>query len=237
MTDIEVPTRTLVEIRNLEAGYGRLKVLKGISLDVTSGEILGIIGHNGAGKSTLLKTIAGVLETTNGTIRFIRGPEPGTDEPISVAMVPQGLAVFPRMTVQENLEVPAVARRDKTGLASLEEIFEIFPPLKLRIGQMAGTMSGGEQRMLAVGMALRLAPELLLLDEPSLGLAPNLVTRIMESVDEARERFGSTLIIVEQNLDALLHRADRLVAIRQGIVVWEGDPASISDVRELWEHY
>ena len=229
------PTQTLIEVRDLEAGYGRLRVLKGIDLDVTTGELLGIIGHNGAGKSTLLKVVAGVLGIMGGTIRFPNEHGGNNKRRTRVAMVPQGLAIFPRMTVRENLEVPALTHKE--SLVPVKEIFEIFPPLQERITQTAGTMSGGEQRMLAVGMALRLAPELLLLDEPSLGLAPKLVTRIMESVDEARERFGSTVVIVEQNLDALLNRADRMIAIRQGIIAWEGDPASISDVRDLWEHY
>ena len=229
------PTQALIQVRDLEAGYGRLRVLKGIDLDVTTGELLGIIGHNGAGKSTLLKAMAGVLGIMSGTIRFPNEHGGNSKRRTRVAMVPQGLAIFPRMTVRENLEVPALTRRE--SLVPVKEIFEIFPPLQERMSQTAGTMSGGEQRMLAVGMALRLAPELLLLDEPSLGLAPNLITRIMESVDEARARFGSTVVIVEQNLDALLRKADRMIAIRQGIVAWEGDPARISDVRELWEHY
>lgn len=230
-------SKPLVEIRQLKAGYGTLRVLTDVNFDIISGELLGIIGHNGAGKSTLLKTIAGVLEPESGTVRFVGNNNGGHEADASVAMVPQGLAVFPRMTVRDNLAVPGIAVRDKDSLVPVEEIFEIFPVLEERPSQIAGTMSGGEQRMLAVGMALRLAPDLLLLDEPSLGLAPNLVTRIMKSVDEARRRFDSTVVVVEQNLDALLSRADRLLAIRQGQVAWEGVPSAISDVRELWAHY
>lgn len=233
--DLETRSRDLVTIEGLVAGYGDLQVLKGVNTSIHEGELLGIVGHNGAGKSTLLNVIAGVLPPRSGRVHFDDvGDAPGG---VRVAMVPQSLAVFPRMSVRENLEIPRIANRSNPNLVAVEEIFELFPALKTRINQTAGTLSGGEQRMLAVGMALRLAPHLLLLDEPSLGLAPNLVVRIMESVDEARRRFQSTVVIVEQNLEALLERADRILAIRQGEVIWQGTPGEISDTRKLWELY
>ena len=236
---VAVAAPPLVRIRGLGAAYGRLEVLRGIDLDVREGEFLGVIGHNGAGKSTLLKVIAGILPATRGSV------EVNTTRPVSdggriserIAMVPQGLAVFPRMTVAENLEVPRVAVRNAAELLPLGEIYELFPVLRERGGQTAGTLSGGEQRMVAIGMALRLAPRLLLLDEPSLGLAPKIAIRITEAVDEVRRRLGSTVVVVEQNLDVLLRRAERLVAIRQGAVVWEGDPGAIGDLRNLWQYF
>lgn len=221
----------LLEVDAVSAGYGALEVLRGINLKIFEGELLGVVGHNGAGKSTLLKVIAGVLRPTGGTMN-------SRDDVLSTtALVPESLAVFPRMTVRENLDIPTIAPAASGQLLPLDEIYSLFPVLKDRVRQTAGTMSGGEQRMLAVGMALRMAPDLLLLDEPSLGLAPNLVTDIMEAVDTARRRLDSTVVVVEQNLDALLARADRVVALRQGEVIWEGGPDTLQDTSRLWELY
>jgi branched-chain amino acid transport system ATP-binding protein len=230
MTTVPEPataTRDLVRVEGLVAGYGSFDVLRSIDLRVRDGELLGIIGHNGAGKSTLLRVIAGVLSPVNGTV-----VAPGR-----IGLVPQGMSVFPHMTVAENLTVPELARRRGSELVPVDDVLAMFPVLGERLKQAAGNLSGGEQRMLAIGMALRLAPELLLLDEPSLGLAPLLVRQIMEAVDEHRRTHGYTVIIVEQNLDVLLRRADRLVAIRQGSIVWQGQAGEVADTRALWEHF
>jgi branched-chain amino acid transport system ATP-binding protein len=230
MTTVPQPAtaaRDLVRIEGLVAGYGSFDVLRSIDLAVRDGELLGIIGHNGAGKSTLLRVIAGVLSPVSGTV-----VAPGR-----IGLVPQGMSVFPHMTVAENLTVPELARRRGSELVPVGDVLAMFPVLGERLKQAAGNLSGGEQRMLAIGMALRLGPELLLLDEPSLGLAPLLVRQIMEAVDEHRRTHGYTVIIVEQNLDVLLRRADRLVAIRQGAIVWQGQAGEVADTRALWEHF
>lgn len=229
-----LPTpQPIVTMKKIVAGYGTFDVLRGIDLAVTDGELLGVIGHNGAGKSTLLKVMAGFLPPTSGVVE-----QPTTSgRPLRIGLVPQGLSVFPRMTVDENLRVPELAQKSGGQFVPIDEVLDMFPVLRDRSGQAAGNLSGGEQRMLAIGMALRLGPELLLLDEPSLGLAPMLVRQIMQTVDEHRQRHGYTVLIVEQNLDVLLRRADRLVAVRQGEVVWSGLPGDVGDTRTLWEHF
>lgn len=223
----------IVTMKKIVAGYGTFDVLRRIDLTVTDGEMLGVIGHNGAGKSTLLKVMAGFLAPTSGAVEQ---PTAG-GRSLRIGLVPQGLSVFPRMTVDENLRVPELAQKRGGQFVPIDEVLDMFPVLRARSGQAAGNLSGGEQRMLAIGMALRLGPELLLLDEPSLGLAPILVRQIMETVDEHRQRHGYTVVIVEQNLDVLLRRADRLVAVRQGEVVWSGLPSDVGDTRVLWEHF
>ncbi|MDQ6525224.1 ATP-binding cassette domain-containing protein [Nocardioides sp. LHD-245] len=222
----------LVRLDGIVAGYGAFDVLQAVDLTVRDGELLGVIGHNGAGKSTLLKVIAGFLPPRSG--RVVSGAD---GRGLRVGLVPQGHAVFTKMTVAENLQVPELAARRGAPLIPVDEIHDMFPILRDRSTQAAGNLSGGEQRMLSIGMALRLGPELLLLDEPSLGLAPLLVKQIMEAVDEHRRQHGYTVLIVEQNLDVLLTRADRLVAIRQGAIVWDGRPADVEDIRGLWEHF
>jgi ABC-type branched-subunit amino acid transport system ATPase component len=223
----------IVKMTGIVAGYGAFDVLRGVNLSVMDGELLGVIGHNGAGKSTLLKVMAGFLPPQSGSVET---PRTGA-RPLRIGLVPQGTSVFARMTVAENLLVPELAQKGRGEFVPVDEIHEMFPVLRDRAGQAAGNLSGGEQRMLAIGMALRLGPELLLLDEPSLGLAPLLVRQIMETVDAHRRRHGYTVLIVEQNLDVLLRRADRLVAVRQGEVVWDGLPDDLNDVRGLWEHF
>jgi branched-chain amino acid transport system ATP-binding protein len=223
----------IVTMKKIVAGYGTFDVLRGIDLTVTDGELLGVIGHNGAGKSTLLKVMAGFLAPTSGVVE----QPTAAGRSLRIGLVPQGLSVFPRMTVDENLRVPELAQKSGGQFVPIDEVLDMFPVLRARSGQAAGNLSGGEQRMLAIGMALRLGPELLLLDEPSLGLAPMLVRQIMETVDEHRQRHGYTVLIVEQNLDVLLRRADRLVAVRQGEVVWSGLPSDVGDTRALWEHF
>ena len=227
------PPEPIVTMKRIVAGYGTFDVLRGIDLTVADGELLGVIGHNGAGKSTLLKVLAGFLSPTSG----IMEQPTASGRPLRIGLVPQGLSVFTRMTVDENLRVPELAQKAGGQFVPIDEVLDMFPVLRDRIAQAAGNLSGGEQRMLAIGMALRLGPELLLLDEPSLGLAPILVRQIMETVDEHRQRHGYTVLIVEQNLDVLLRRADRLVAVRQGEVVWSGLPSDVGDIRALWEHF
>lgn len=228
----EVAT-ALLRIEGLYAGYGSRTVLEDVAMEVANVEFVGVIGHNGAGKSTLLKVIAGFLTPRQGRVETASLD----GEKLRVGLVPQGLSVFPRMTVAENLQIPEIAGSSGASLVPVGEVVDLFPILGERLKQAAGNLSGGEQRMLAIAMALRLKPHLLLLDEPSLGLAPKLAHGIMDAVDEARRRYGYAVIVVEQNLDILLRRTDRLLAVRQGRIVWEGTAAQIADTRALWEHF
>lgn len=225
--------QVLLKVEGVSAAYDSHQVLEDVSLDVRDGEFLGIIGHNGAGKSTLLKVMASFMKVTAGHVNGASSN--GTN--IRIGMVPQGLSVFPRMTVAENLAIPELSAKGARDLVPVEEVIELFPILGERTSQAAGNLSGGEQRMVAIAMALRLEPQLLLLDEPSLGLAPMLAHGIVDAVDEARRRFGYSVVVVEQNLDILLRRTDRLLALRQGELVWEGKPDEITDTRTLWEHF
>lgn len=244
MTAVAMPsqkmtTRDLVlEVKGVSAAYGRKRVLHEVDLSVEAGEYVGVIGHNGAGKSTLLKVISGMIRPTQGSVRFgwVRAGEQWPNGRVrpGVAMVPQGRAVFPSMSVLDNLAVPVAARAGHGASLELRKIFELFPILEERKRQVAGTLSGGEQRMLAVGMAMRLLPKLLLLDEPSLGLGPVVVHRLMSVASSARTELDYSLIVVEQNLEALRRGADRLIGMRQGEVVWHGTTDDLANREQLW---
>jgi branched-chain amino acid transport system ATP-binding protein len=228
----------VLQVMGISAAYGRKRVLHDVDLRVASGEYIGIIGHNGAGKSTLLRVISGMLQPTLGSITLGWGHADqrwsyGRVRP-GVAMVPQGRAVFPSLSVLDNLAVPVAAGTGRRAALEISKVFELFPILEERGRQLAGTLSGGEQRMLAVGMALRMSPELLLLDEPSLGLSPVIVHRLMSVVSKARLELGYTMIVVEQNLEALRHGADRLIGMRQGAVVWHGTVEDLANHEQLW---
>ncbi|MEA2473615.1 MAG: branched-chain amino acid transport system ATP-binding protein, partial [Thermoleophilaceae bacterium] len=198
----------LLEVKDIHTFYGNIEALKGISLDVEEGEIVTLIGSNGAGKSTTLRSISGLSPPREGSIRFA-GREIGDTAPqdivkLGVALSPEGRHTFQRMTVRENLDLGAYLRNDKAEIASdLDRVFELFPRLKEREKQKAGTMSGGEQQMLAIGRALMARPKLLLLDEPGMGLAPILVERIYETIEEIN-RQGTTILLVEQNANFAL---------------------------------
>jgi len=220
----------MLEIRDLHTYYGHIHALKGISLDVEQGEIVTLIGSNGAGKSTTLKTISGLLNPRRGTISLngqtISGIPAHRVATLGVAQSPEGRRVFPRMTVRENLEMGAFAR-GTVDAADLDRVFELFPRLKERVAQKAGTMSGGEQQMLAIGRALMAHPTLLLLDEPSMGLAPILVEAIFGVVKDINAQ-GTTVLLVEQNALMALGVAHRGYVIQTGHIVLTDTAANLA---------
>jgi branched-chain amino acid transport system ATP-binding protein len=211
----------LLEVDGIHAHYGSIEALKGVSLTVDEGEVVTLIGSNGAGKSTTLRSISGLTPASTGTITF--GGEQITRVPAheivsrGIALVPEGRHCFPRMTVRENLDLGAFRRRGPTLGEDLERVFELFPRLQERERQKAGTMSGGEQQMLAIGRALMARPKLLMLDEPSMGIAPILVQRIYETIKEIN-RQGMTILLVEQNANYALELAARGYVLETGQV-------------------
>ncbi len=219
----------MLEIRDLNTYYGHIHALKGITLDVEQGEIVALIGSNGAGKSTTLKTISGLLSPRSGTITLngqkISGTPAHKVAAMGVAQSPEGRRIFPRMSVQENLEMGAFSH-GKVDPDDLERVFTLFPRLKERINQKAGTMSGGEQQMLAMGRALMARPSLLLLDEPSMGLAPMLVDTIFGIVREINAQ-GTTVLLVEQNALQALSIANRGYVIQTGKIVLTDDAPAL----------
>ena len=208
-------------VENLHAGYGPIDVLKGITLHVGAGEIVTVLGANGAGKSTALMTICGANPARQGVITF--AGQPITNQPVhaivrlGISQVPEGRRIFPRLTVRENLELGAFQRCDDIA-GDLERVFDLFPTLRERTGQLGGTLSGGEQQMLAIARALMARPKLLLLDEPSLGLAPLMVAKIFEII-RAINRQGTTILLVEQNANMALHIAQRGYVLETGRIV------------------
>jgi branched-chain amino acid transport system ATP-binding protein len=216
----------MLELADLRAGYGNIEALHGISLSVDEGEIVTLIGANGAGKTTTLMTICGIVRPRAGAIRF-RGRDIGgmaAHEIVALGLVqsPEGRKIFPKLTVMENLDMGAFVRRDKEGIAAdVKRVFELFPILGERRRQPGGTLSGGEQQMLAIGRALMARPKLLLLDEPSLGLAPMIVTRIFEVIRELNQG-GSTILLVEQNARMALKAAHRGYVLETGTISMSG---------------
>jgi branched-chain amino acid transport system ATP-binding protein len=220
----------MLELSDLHVRYGNIRALQGLSLRVEAGELVALIGSNGAGKSTTLRTISGLLRPTAGTITF-EGEDitrAATDRIVALGIshCPEGRRIFGSLTVGENLRLGAVSRSDRQAIdADLETVFELFPVLKERLGQVGGTLSGGEQQMLAIGRALMSRPRLLLLDEPSLGLAPLMVERIFATIAELKSR-GRTILLVEQNVHQALDVADRAYVVETGRTTLEG-PADI----------
>ena len=213
----------LLEVNELHTFYGNIEALKGVSLRVEEGECVTLIGSNGAGKSTTLRSISGLTPPRQGSIVF-DGTEIGEVPPQEIvergiSLSPEGRHVFPRMTVRENLDMGAYLRRDKDAIADdISRVFDLFPRLQERERQKAGTMSGGEQQMLAIGRALMARPKLLLLDEPSMGIAPILVERIYETIAEINEQ-GTTILLVEQNANYALGVSQRAYVLETGKVV------------------
>ena len=231
----------LLEIENIDVYYGAIHALKGLSLEVEEGSIVTLIGANGAGKTTTLKSISGVLRPKNGSIRFqgqdITKIAPEKIVGMGICHVPEGRRVFASMTVLENLEMGAYLRHDKDGIqADLDMVFERFPRLKERRKQLAGTLSGGEQQMLAIGRALMSRPQLLLMDEPSMGLAPILVQEIFDIIQDINSK-GTTILLVEQNANMALSIADKAYVIETGQIVLSGDAKELSQSEEVKKAY
>jgi branched-chain amino acid transport system ATP-binding protein len=217
----------LLELKDIHTYYGAIHALRGVTLHVDEGEIVTLIGSNGAGKSTTLRTISGLLRPREGSIQLagnrIDGKRPHEVVELGICQSPEGRRVFPRMSVYENLEMGAFARKDRSGLsADFERVFELFPRLKERRQQRAGTLSGGEQQMLAIGRALMAAPRVLLLDEPSMGLSPILVEQIFDIVVNINQQ-GTTVLLVEQNALMALNVAKRGYILQTGEIVLTGD--------------
>ena len=230
----------LLEVEDIHAHYGTIEALRGVSLTVEEGKVVTLIGSNGAGKSTTLRAISGLTPASSGTIRFAgeeitRAP---TEAIVArgVAMAPEGRHVFPRMSVRENLDLGAHRRRGDGIAEDLERVYSLFPRLKERERQKAGMMSGGEQQMLAIGRALMARPKLLMLDEPSMGLAPILVERIYETIAEIN-RDGVTILLVEQNAKYALDIAARGYVLETGRVALEDDSAKLRDDPEVQRAY
>jgi branched-chain amino acid transport system ATP-binding protein len=222
---------SLLSVENLRTNYGRVEALRGIDLTVEEGEILTIIGANGAGKSTTLRTISGLVFPVSGCIFFLQrridGLRAYTIVSLGISHVPEGRRIFPRMTVLENLKMGAFLRRDgKEREENLSKVCLHFPVLKMRLSQLGGTLSGGEQQMLAIGRALMSNPRLLLLDEPSLGLAPLVVIEIARIIQEINQR-GVTLILVEQKANLALRLADRGYVLETGKIVLHGKASDL----------
>lgn len=220
----------MLEVRALHAGYGEVEVLRGIDLDVAKGEIVALLGANGVGKSTLNNNLSGIYRPTAGQIRFMGQDIAGASADSIVAsgliQVPEGRRVFPNLTVQENLELGSYRRGRGNRSANLERIYGIFPRLKERIAQHAGTLSGGEQQMLAIGRGLMAQPELLVLDEPSLGLSPLLVEEMFGLI-QTLNRDGLSILLVEQNVVQSLAIADRAFVLEHGKIALSGAAADL----------
>jgi branched-chain amino acid transport system ATP-binding protein len=216
----------MLEVKDLEVAYGKIQAVKRISFAIEEGQVVTLIGTNGAGKTTTLRTISGLLRPTRGQIVFegrrIDDVPPHEIVTMGVAHSPEGRRIFPKLTVEENLTLGAFARKDKAGIRrDLDAAYELFPILGERRKQPAGTFSGGEQQMLAMGRAMMSKPRLLMLDEPSMGLSPIMMQRIMSTVTELRNN-GTTILLVEQNAQAALKRADRGYVLEVGKIVLSG---------------
>ena len=231
----------MLEVKNIQVAYGKIVAVKDVSVTVNQGEIVTLIGSNGAGKSTTLRTISGLIKPKSGEILFngkrIDGL-PGHDiVSLGICHSPEGRRIFPRMTVKENLELGAFLRSDKEAVnADMDRVLELFPRLKERIKQTAGTMSGGEQQMLAVSRALMGDPKLLLLDEPSMGLAPVLVELIFDTIVKIRKQ-GVTILLIEQNATAALEVADRAYVLESGKVKMSGSAKELSSDDKVTKAY
>ncbi len=221
---------TMLKVSGLKVAYGGIQAVKGVSFEVNEGELVSLIGANGAGKTTTLKAITGTQPAASGEILFmgrnIKGQGPWDLVKQGLVMVPEGRGTFTRMTITENLQMGAFIREDNEVEADIEKVFAIFPRLKERRNQLAGTMSGGEQQMLAMGRALMAKPKVLLLDEPSMGLSPIMVDKIFEVVNDIHQR-GTTVLLVEQNASRALQLATRGYVMDSGEVTMGGDAKAL----------
>lgn len=232
---------TMLTVNDINVFYGAIHAIKGVSLEVNEGEIVTLIGANGAGKSTILRTISGLLKPKTGSIQFegqeIAGMPAHEIVKTGISQVPEGRRIFAEMSVLENLELGAFTRKDKDGIkADMEQVFDRFPRLKERIGQLAGTLSGGEQQMLAMGRALMSRPRLLLLDEPSMGLAPLLIKEIFAIIQDINKT-GTTVLLVEQNANMALSIAHRAYVLETGRITLSGDAKELAASDEVRKAY
>lgn len=234
-----------IEIQNLKVSYGAVQALKGVSLEVTSGEIVALVGSNGAGKTTLLKSISGLIPIQSGKIIFTHlGKEHLLNKlpahkivSLGIAQSPEGRQVFSNLTVKENLELGAYSRKDKVHFKEeFEKIFILFPRLKERLKQLAGTLSGGEQQMLAISRALMSKPALLLLDEPSLGIAPALTEQIFETLLKINEE-GLSILLIEQDASLALEISSRAYVLENGLIKLEGNSSELIENPEVQKAY
>jgi len=231
----------LLELEEVNAYYGRIQALRKVTIQVEKGEIVALIGSNGAGKTTTLRTISGLMHPNAGTIRFDGGDithtRPSRIVELGISQSPEGRRLFPRMTVADNLFMGAYTRTDKPGIASdMDRVFKLFPRLQERRNQIAGTLSGGEQQMLAMGRSLMARPKLLLLDEPSLGLAPILIETIFSIVRDINSQ-GTTVLLVEQNAHKALEVAHRGYVLETGVVVQTGPGRDLLASEEVQKAY
>ncbi len=232
---------SLLEVRDLRVSYGGIEALKGISFDVEEGEIVTLIGANGAGKSTTLKSISGLVPAASGTIRYngeeIQNIDSQKVVERGISLVPEGRKVFPNLTVKENLLIGAYLRKNKAEIQrDLEQIYDLFPRLEERHWQAAGTLSGGEQQMLAVGRGLMADPHLLMLDEPSLGLAPQLVRDIFTIIERIHD-MGKTVLLIEQNANAALKIANKAYVLATGEITKSGAGRELLDDQDVKDAY
>ncbi len=230
----------MLKVESIDVAYGEIRALKGVALEVGQGEIVTILGNNGAGKTTTLKTISGLLRPSQGSITLeaesLVGVAPHAIVSRGVAHVPEGRRIFNRLTVRENLMMGAYLRSDAGITPDLERVYALFPRLAERIAQVAGTLSGGEQQMLAIGRALMASPRLLLLDEPSMGLAPVLVEQIFDTITDIN-RQGMTILLVEQNAAMALSIAHRGYVLETGSIALAGTAAELSDNADVRRAY
>ncbi len=229
----------LLKVTNLEVGYGAIQALRGISLEVKEGEIVTLIGANGAGKTTTLRAVSGMLRPRQGTISYsgesVIGVRPHQMVGRRLIHVPEGRGIFLNLTVEENLRLGAYTRSDDLS-SDLQRVYELFPRVRERLRQTAGTMSGGEQQMLAIGRALLARPRLLLLDEPSLGLAPKVVQTIFEVIREINQS-GTTILLIEQNARMALQTAHRAYVLEAGAIIMEGNARDLAASDEVRKAY
>jgi branched-chain amino acid transport system ATP-binding protein len=235
------PDGALLELRDIDVFYGRVQALRGVSMRVASGEIVALIGSNGAGKTTTLRTISGLIRPAKGEVLFggraVQRYGAERLARLGIGHAPEGRRLFSRMTVRENLEMGAFARRDRAGIrADFDRVYTLFPRLRERQAQLAGSLSGGEQQMVAIGRALMTSPSVLLLDEPSLGLAPVLVDAIFEVIKEINAK-GTTVLLIEQNARLALQTAARAYVLETGNVVLEGPASELMTSAEVQKAY
>jgi len=232
----------ILQLLNVESSYGPIKAIRGVSLQVNAGEIVTVLGSNGAGKSTILKTISGIIEPRKGSVlhqgQDITGQDPAAIVQRGVSHVPEGREVFPLLSVHDNLLMGAYTRQDRDGVArDMAQVYAYFPILQERSGQHAGLLSGGQQQMLALSRALMAEPDMILLDEPSLGLSPKLTLEIFEIVVRINRERGTTILLVEQNAHMALNAADRGYVLENGRIVMEDSCERLREKDDIREFY